>query len=62
MLVTLPGIVSDVKPVQLAKAEDSMLVTLPGISTEDRPVQPEKAPLPILFKLPGREIDVILLQ
>ena len=40
MLVTLPGIVIDVKPVQLSNAEAPMLVTLSGIVIDVNPVQP----------------------
>ena len=40
MLVTLFGIVMEVRLVQQAKAEIPMLVTLLGMVTEVRPVQP----------------------
>ena len=43
MLATLLPIVTEVKPVQLRKAEGSMLITLFGIVTEVKPAQPEKA-------------------
>ena len=43
MLVTLPGIVTEVKPVQLEKAAAPMLVTPSGIVTEVKLVQPLKA-------------------
>ena len=39
MLVTLSGIVTEVKPVQYEKAPAPMLVTLSGIVTEVKPVQ-----------------------
>ncbi len=47
MLVTLLGIVTEVKLLQLAKALPPMLVTLLGIVTEDKLLQPENAPFPI---------------
>ena len=47
MLVTLLGIVMEVRP-QLLKAEFPMLVTLSGIVTEVRPLQPWKAEPPML--------------
>ena len=40
MLVTLDGIVTDVRLLQPENAEDPMLVTLDGIVTDDRPLQP----------------------
>ena len=40
MLVTLLGIVTEVKPVHLSKALFPMLVTLFGIVTEVKPLQP----------------------
>jgi len=43
MLVTLSGIVIEVKPVQPLNAELPMLVTLAGIVTAIKPVQPENA-------------------
>ena len=43
MLVTLEGILIDVKPLHSKKALSPMLVTLVGISTDVRPEQPEKA-------------------
>ena len=53
MLVTLFGISTEVRPVQLEKAEEPMLVTLFGIVTEVRLVQPENAPSPMLVTLLG---------
>ena len=41
MLVTLLGIVTEVRPLQPEKAEYPMLVTLLGIVTEVRPKQPQ---------------------
>ena len=52
---TLPGMVTDVKPL-LAKASLPILVTPLGISKEVRPVQPQKAPLPILVTLLGMNV------
>jgi hypothetical protein len=43
MLVTLLGIVTEVKPLQYAKAQLPMLVTLLGIVTEVRPMHFLKA-------------------
>jgi len=43
MLVTLFGIVIEVRPEQPEKAFEPMLVTLFGIVIEVRPEQPEKA-------------------
>ena len=40
MLVTLLGMVREVKLLQPAKAKYPMVVTLPGIVTEVRPLQP----------------------
>ena len=53
MLVTEFGMVTEVKPVQPAKAAPPMLVTEFGMVTEVRPVQPLKAPLPITFTVDG---------
>ena len=43
MVVTLLGIVIDVKPVQPEKARLPILVTLLGIVMDVKPVQPPKA-------------------
>ena len=43
MLVTLPGIVTLVRPLQPKSAKDPMLVTLAGIVTLVSPLQPENA-------------------
>ena len=43
MLVTLPGMVTEVKPVHPANADQTMLVTLFGMVTEVKPVQPSNA-------------------
>ena len=42
MLVTLSGIVMDVKPLQPEKAESPMLVTLSGMVTDVKPLQSQK--------------------
>ena len=42
MLVTLLGIVTEVRPLQYWKAEFPMLVTLLGIVTEVRPLHSKK--------------------
>ena len=51
MLVTLLGIVTEVKEVQLRKTELPMLVTLLGIVTEVKEEQPSKAASPMLITL-----------
>ena len=43
MLVTLSGIVMDVKPLQPEKAESPMLVTLSGMVTDVKPLHLQKA-------------------
>ena len=43
MLVTLSGMVTDVKPLQPEKAPLSMLVTLSRIVMDVKPLQPSKA-------------------
>ena len=53
MLVTLLGIVMEVKPWQFAKAIFPMLVTLLGIVMEVRLLQLWKAPSPMLVTLLG---------
>ena len=58
MLVTLLGIVTEVKREQAEKAPFSMLVTLLGIVTEVKPGQPEKAYLPMLVTLLGIVTEV----
>ena len=62
MLVTLLGIVTEVRPLQPEKAELPILVTLLGIETEVRPLQPEKAELPMLVTLLGIVTEVRPLQ
>ena len=62
MLVTLDGIVTDVRPLQPENAELPMLVTFGGIVSEVSPLQPEKAALPILVTLAGIVTDVRPLQ
>ena len=52
MLVTLLGIVTEVKPLQPEKADSPILVTLLGIVTEVKLVQPEKA-LPAMDSIPS---------
>jgi hypothetical protein len=47
MLVTLPGMVTEVRLVQTANAASPMLVTLLGMVMEIRLEQPEKADSPI---------------
>ena len=53
MLVTLPGIVTLVKPVQLSNAPFPILFTLFGIVTLVKPSQLEKASSPISVTLSG---------
>ena len=50
MLVTLLGMVTEVRPVQPRNAEPPMLVTLLGMVTEVRPVQPSYLQL-IVYQL-----------
>ena len=59
---TVPSNVTDVKPVQLPKAELHMLVTLSGMVMDVKPVQPEKAYHPMLVTLSGMVMDVKLVQ
>ena len=58
MLVTLLGIVTDVRPEQPQKALSPMLLTLSGIVTDVSPEQPSKAYSPMLVTLSGILIDV----
>ena len=53
MIVTLLGIVMEVRPLQPENAYASMLVTLLGIEMEVSSVQPKKATNPILVTLLG---------
>ena len=53
MLVTLSGMVIDVKPVQSQKAPYPMLVTLSGMVIEISPLQTAKAHSPMLVTLPS---------
>ena len=46
MLVTLPRMVTEVKPLQPENTIYPMLVTLPGMVTEVKPLQSQKAPFP----------------
>ena len=48
MLVTLSGIVTDVRELQYSNALLPMLVTLSGIVTDVRALQPSKAKFPML--------------
>jgi hypothetical protein len=59
MLVTLLGMVTDVRPLQPWKAEIPMVVTLLGMVIDVRPEQFMKADLPMLVTLLG---IVVLLQ
>ena len=58
MLVTLSGIVTLVRPLQLENALYPMLVTLSGIVTLVRPLQPENALSPMLTTPDGITISV----
>ena len=51
MLVTLLGMVREVKPLQPPKAPSLMLVTLLGMVIEVKPLQPRKAYSPMLVTL-----------
>ena len=56
MLVTLLGIVTDVKPEQVLKAPLPMLVTLLGMVIDVKPEQKLKAPSPMLVTLLGMTV------
>ena len=58
MLVTLLGMVTEVRPEQPKKALDPMLVTLSGMVTEVRPEQPQKARSPMLVTLEGMVVFI----
>ena len=58
MLVTLSGIVIEVKPVHFSNALSPMFVTLSGIVIEAKPVQPPNAESPMLVTLSGIVIEV----
>ena len=62
MLVTLLGIVIEVRLLHIPKASFPMLVTLLGMVTDVRPLQPSKALLPMLFTLLPIFTDVRPLQ
>ena len=53
MLVTLDGMVIEVRPLQLWKVWSPMLVTLSGMVTEVRPEQPEKVKGPMEVRPSG---------
>ena len=53
MLVTLEGMVIEVRPVQNEKACSPMLVTLEGMVIEVRPLQNEKAYEPMVVTVVG---------
>ena len=66
MLVTLFGMMTLDRELQLLNAPFPMLVTLSGTTTLDREQQPQNAPLPMLVILSGmtildRELIVYLL-
>ena len=54
--------VTEVKPLQLRKAQESMTVTLFGIVTEVKPLLPEKANIPIDVTLLGMTTEDRLLH
>ena len=58
MLVTLLGIVIEVREEHLEKAEDPILVTLLGIVTDVKPEQCPNASYPILVTLLGMVMEV----
>ena len=62
MLVTLLGIVMEIRPEQWEKTFSPIDVTLLGIVTEVRPLQREKAPSPIDVTLLGIVTEVRPLQ
>ena len=52
MLVTLSGMMIDIKPVQSEKVQSPILVTLSGMVIDVKPLQSEKAPLPNPVRTP----------
>ena len=60
MLVTLSGMVTDVKPPQPSKAIPPIYVTLSGMVTDVKPVQPRKAEPSMLVTLPSSGITLVL--
>ena len=62
MLVTLLGMVTEVRLLQSRKASEPMLVTLFGMVTEVRPRQYWKALSPMLVTLLGMVTEVRLLH
>ena len=62
MLVTLLGIVTEVRPLQSLKAFCPISLTLLGIETEVRPLHPSKADSPMLVTLLGIVTEVRPLQ
>ena len=62
MLVTLSGIVMEVRRRQYANANSPILVTLLGITIEVSPLQEAKAQIPMLVTLLGITIEVSPLQ
>ena len=58
MLVTLLGIVTEVRPVQPEKADAPILVTLLGMVMEVRSEQPKNACSPIVVTLLGMVTEV----
>ena len=61
MLVTFPGMVTDVKPVQSENVPLPMSVTFSGIVMDVKPVQPENVPAMLVKPLP-KETDVRFVQ
>ena len=59
MLVTLSGIVTEVRPEQPVNAALPMLVTLAGIVTDVSPEQPENAESPMLVTVQPPSVDGI---
>ena len=62
MLVTLLGIVSEVRHSHLLNAARPMVVTLLGITTESKLLQSENANSPIVVTLPGISTDLRLVH
>ena len=58
MLSTLPGMVTDVRPAQWAKAELPMVCTPSSITRDVRPLQPLNAYSPMLVTLSGIVTEV----
>lgn len=62
IVVTLLGMVTEVRELQSLKADRSIVVTLLGMVTEVNALQSSKAPFPIVVTLFGKVTEVSALQ